>query len=265
MSKIIIDCKIYDDKKVEFPNDSFYEVIAVSGGAMVFAKEHLERLNSSLKNANVNFKVTDEDFYSNCNKLFSEEGILDSNIRYVVYKNSSKYKQGVQYYDVKLPSKDEKTMGCDVKLVEFERNAPHIKRVDDNFQKIREKLANDNVYEYIFANKKGEILEGTRTNVYFVIGENLYTAPIKGVLKGITRIYVNQIANELGILDEIALNLSDLDCVEAAFLTGTLVGVLPIKAINGRCIDSKNNNIVTKIMSEYDKILSYDIKNNQIK
>jgi branched-chain amino acid aminotransferase len=87
----------------------------------------------------------------------------------------------------------------------------------------------------LLCNTQGQMTCTTHANLFFVIGNELITAPLSaGALPGITRQAVLQRAAELGIKsNEIALPVSALSEVQEIFITNSLLGVQPVHAVEG--------------------------------
>ncbi len=50
-----------------------------------------------------------------------------------------------------------------------------------------------------------------------------------------------------------SIKLNELDAMEACFLTGTSLGVLPIHQINDKIFNSETHNLVLKLMEAYQQ------------
>ena len=86
--------------------------------------------------------------------------------------------------------------------------------------------------EAIFANTRGELCEGTGSNVFVGIGGRLVTPPLdSGCLPGITR---ELILEWLGDIEERALPVSALAGADEAFLASSTRDVQPIRLVDGR-------------------------------
>ena len=84
--------------------------------------------------------------------------------------------------------------------------------------------------EAIFANTRGELCEGTGTNVFLVTEGRLLTPPLSsGCLAGVTR----DLALEITGAAEETLPLSALATADEAFLTSTTRNVHPIVSVDG--------------------------------
>lgn len=92
--------------------------------------------------------------------------------------------------------------------------------------------------EAIFGNTRGELCEGTGSNVFVGISGVLHTPPLdSGCLAGITRQLVLEWAAAAGIeVRETTLPLEVLETCEELFVTSSLKDVMPVHAIDGRGI-----------------------------
>ncbi|OGX37184.1 MAG: hypothetical protein A3C36_00960 [Omnitrophica WOR_2 bacterium RIFCSPHIGHO2_02_FULL_52_10] len=92
--------------------------------------------------------------------------------------------------------------------------------------------------EAILLNSRGKIVEGSRTNIFFVKDGILYTPAVScGCLNGITRRMVMRLARRLGIpCKAVAADARGLLEADEAFVTNALLGVMPLTRVNGRAI-----------------------------
>lgn len=94
--------------------------------------------------------------------------------------------------------------------------------------------------EAILLNTKGNITEGTRTNIFLIKDDILYTPDKEsGCLLGITRQAVLDIAKKFKIKSyEKKINLGELFSADEAFLTNSLIGVIPLTTLGNKKIGS---------------------------
>lgn len=92
--------------------------------------------------------------------------------------------------------------------------------------------------EAIFANTRGELCEGSYTNVFIESGTEILTPPLtSGCLAGVTRELVLEWAAADGVpVREAVLPLSALRTADHAALSSSLRGVVPIVAVDGRAL-----------------------------
>jgi len=90
--------------------------------------------------------------------------------------------------------------------------------------------------EALFTSAHGGLLEGSYTNIFFIARGSCRTAPPGDrILPGVVRGKVMGILAELGLkVEERALNADELDGRVAAFLTGSLLGICPVKRIDAQ-------------------------------
>ncbi|WP_277455631.1 aminotransferase class IV [Janibacter sp. DB-40] len=90
--------------------------------------------------------------------------------------------------------------------------------------------------EAILANTRGELCEGTGSNIFVVVDGVLRTPPLEsGCLAGVTRALTIEWAREIGVeVREEALPLTVLETAEEIFLTSSTRDVQPVHAVDGR-------------------------------
>jgi len=108
----------------------------------------------------------------------------------------------------------------------------------------------------LLVDHNGRITEGSRSNVFFIVKDTIYTAPSHIVLQGIMREKV------LEIIENCNLNLkmecfpaTELSKVHAAFITGTSPRILPISHIDAIVLDV-NNTILQLLMDKLSEMIT---------
>ncbi len=98
------------------------------------------------------------------------------------------------------------------------------------------------------------VLECSTSNIFMVRGEKVYT-PSKefNILPGITREIVIKLCKNQGIdIYEEAISYDELIRADSAFLTNSIMGILPISGIDKIFFQNpKKNNILEKISKNY--------------
>jgi 4-amino-4-deoxychorismate lyase len=89
--------------------------------------------------------------------------------------------------------------------------------------------------EALFVDADGILLEGTVTNVWWRVGETLYTPSLDlGILAGVTRATLMELAPERGYLvEEGVYPLEHLLGAEEAFTSSSIREVMPLIEIDG--------------------------------
>jgi branched-chain amino acid aminotransferase len=100
--------------------------------------------------------------------------------------------------------------------------------------------------ETILLDLAGQVTEGPGFNVFLVKHNTLYTAP-EGILRGITRETVLELADENDIAVRVApLTAYDLFAADEVFLSSTAGGLMPVVEIAGRSIGHGKPGPMTK-------------------
>lgn len=107
-------------------------------------------------------------------------------------------------------------------------------------------LGHPEAYEHLLINEEGDILEGSSSNFYAVQGGCLYTAGA-GVLEGITRRVVLQLAIELGLPVALAaVNAAGISQLDEAFISSSSRGIVPVVAISGQKVGEGRPGPITR-------------------
>jgi len=100
--------------------------------------------------------------------------------------------------------------------------------------------------------KDGVAIEGAHSNFFAVLGGTVVTHPrSNAILPGITREYVLELVDELGLpAEERPIQLEELLGAEEAFFTGTTTEIRPTVRIDGRAVGEGRPGPITKRISE---------------
>jgi branched-chain amino acid aminotransferase len=103
--------------------------------------------------------------------------------------------------------------------------------------------------EAIYLDAQDRLTEGTRANL-FVVRDHLLITPREGVLKGITRQVLLEIAAHEFEIVEGPIHYHDLSSLNEAFLTSTTKEVLPVVQIDEHVIGTGKPGPMTKRLTE---------------
>jgi branched-chain amino acid aminotransferase len=95
---------------------------------------------------------------------------------------------------------------------------------------LKEALRRDAV-DALFVNEQGHVLEGTRSNFFVLRGDTLIT-PRTGVLIGVTRNVVLELARGRFLIEERPILLEELSQVDEAFITSSSKEITPVVKID---------------------------------
>ena len=107
-------------------------------------------------------------------------------------------------------------------------------------------------FEAVMRNHRGEIAECSQSNLFVVKGGTAITPPIDaGLLAGITREFLFEVAQEMGVpMAESLVRDEDLLGADEAFLTSTTREVVPIVLVDDHRVGSGRPGPVTRALLE---------------
>ncbi|HEX2394767.1 MAG TPA: aminotransferase class IV [Bacteroidales bacterium] len=252
------------DQSVFNSGTVFYEVLRIIDGTALFLEDHLQRLQDSVNLAGNNFNVSVPVIHYLLRNLIRRNNTANGNVRILVHFTGEKLPVIYTFFTPHFyPGSELYQKGAASALYRTERMDPNIKKMHPELIKnINEFIKSKKIYDAILIDKDDKITEGSRTNVFFIHGDSLITAPSEKVLIGITRTKVFQLCKQLDInLIEQDISSTTLNNFDSAFFSGTSPKILPINYIDDIQF-SVENKLTLKIMQAYDKLVSDYVNNN---
>lgn len=236
-----------------------YEVLRVLEGKPLFLENHLRRMKNSFELINENFKITYDEISEKIKELIKSEKKVEGNIKITYSVNEKLLK--IFFIEHSYPSSDMYKDGVETILYFAERENPNAKIINTTFrERINNEIRDKNVYEAILVDSKGNITEGSRSNIFMVKDNILITSPSKKVLPGVTRGEVIEIALRNGIkVKEEEFKASDIGELDGIFISGTSPKILPISKVDNINFNI-NNDLIRKLIEEYNHEIDSYIK-----
>lgn len=117
-------------------------------------------------------------------------------------------------------------------------------------------IIKDGYDEPLFLDYKGNVCESAEKNIFFVKDGVIHTPPQGNIMPGVTRRFVIKLAADMGFkVEEKYFNLTELKQADEAFLTSTVVRILPINQIDGHKFIPKKGPVAMDIKQEFEKIV----------
>lgn len=241
---IVFDSGFYFGKGV-------FETILVKSGKPIFYKEHLERLNNGLRKLNINKSIEEEEILENCKGMdnialkvmISEQNTIFTT-REVPYKESH-YEKGFSLDLSKIKRNESSPM---VYLKSFN----YMDNIIEN-----ERCKKEGFNEVIFLNTRDEIAEGSVSNIFFIMENEIITPKIEcGILDGIVRkVLIERLSYEHSIKEDI-IKLDDLEQCKGIFITNSLIGLMWCDYFNGKAYEECD--IYREIRAKYNKLICHE-------
>jgi branched-chain amino acid aminotransferase len=246
---------------------TLYEVIRVIDGVPLFIEEHLSRLEISAQLISFNLWVRAADLKQIIKILIQKNSTLNGNIKISLNRNQKTDSKNIlcQFIPAHYPSKNNYIKGVKSILFNAERDNPNVKKTNQSLREAADKAIKANkIFEVILVDADQHITEGSRSNVFFIKDQTIYTSPNTKVLAGITRQKTLSLCLSNGIrISEQTIKVSELKYFEAAFFSGTSPKILPINTINQIKFNPALP-LLRKIMMLYDNEINHYLKSRKL-
>lgn len=203
--------------KIKFVESNFklVETILVKNGKMKYKTLHFNRMKKSAKELGFNFNK----------ELLKIEPKQDGILRILLSKDGA---FETQY----LPLESISTNKITVSKAHVESSEPmlyHKTTYRPWYRDCLEKIKRSEIFDEIFLNERGELTEGSRSNLVLQIGGKLFTPPVEcGILDGVLR---QKFLNKRGLnkIQEKKLYLEDLKKAEKIFCINSIREVVGVE------------------------------------
>lgn len=250
------------------PNQELiYEVFRIEQGIPLFLDDHLARLNGSIEQTGHKPGIPMDTLKENLMQMIYRSKALTGNIR--IEFGFEKPAPDPTFFRAffiatNYPDNSMYDTGVVCNFLEATRLNPSVKMANPDLRHRSDQLIEkEQIYETILVNHEGFITEGSRSNLFFIRDNRIYTAPDHLVLKGIMRQKVLQVIRDqkIRVIME-AISKKDLHLFEGCFITGTSPRVLPVQRID--TLNFKNPNpLISDIRTGLNNLIANYIVNQK--
>lgn len=236
---------------------TYYETVRIKEGVLLYVEAHLDRLEKSVKGIE-DFPVDKQDIekisYDFLRQQFPD--FKEGNLRIVLTKNHLL----IHICEANIPSEELFEKGIPTHILKWDRVDPNIKVFRGDYKKaVAEVFANTDAYEVVLADSSDKLYEGSKSNLFVVKGNKVYTAPDNKILLGITRKRVLESLDKAGA--ELVVGMFSFDELKedresALFVSSTPFDILPIRSVDGYVFDSAKDPMVRKIQENYKEAMN---------
>ncbi|XZE42987.1 branched-chain-amino-acid transaminase [Pirellulaceae bacterium SH467] len=280
--QIYITGKFYDkaDAKISVYDhgllygDGVFEGMRSYSGKVFRLQEHLDRLYESARAICLEIPISKEEMEKATYATLQKNNLVDAYIRLVVTRGSGSLgldpnktsdpqviiiADSISLYPAEFYEKGLKIITASTIRNHPAALSPRIKSLNylNNIMAKIEGLQAGCI-EALMLNHKGEVAECTGDNIFIVKQGVLLTPPKDaGILEGITRNAILDLAKELGIIGfEQTMTRHDLFVADECFLTGSAAEVIPVVTIDGRPVGTGAVGPVTKrLLDAFKKLV----------
>lgn len=231
----LLSCENFENSMV-YKGESVYEVIRIIRSVPVFFDDHFERLRTSAALQGKRLLADEQKLRKDIITLAKTSAAKEINLKIVFNYSGSAENYLLYFIESVYPSSGQYREGVKGILFRAERNDPASKVINHKLRSsISQRLILEGAYEALLVNNDGFITEGSRSNIFFLRKNTLFTAPDELVLCGITRKHILEICslNQIEVRTE-AIHEMNIEEFEAVFMTGTSPMVLPFSMLGDR-------------------------------
>ncbi|MBT8338803.1 MAG: branched-chain amino acid aminotransferase [Desulfatitalea sp.] len=221
-----------------------FDLLRTYGGKPLFIKEHVARLFESARQINLTLPWSQAHVCATAIETLKRNTVDEANIRIIATGGSSSDfitpagRPRLIVMVTPLPEAPRWWYEKGVKVITLitERRIPGAKSIDYIPAAMALSRAQaQGAVDAVYVDRNGNALEGTTSNLFAVIDDRLVTAG-RGILAGVTRRAVIDLAAELLPVDIRDLPLAELLTAQEVFLTGTNKGLLPVVQVDDTTI-----------------------------
>ncbi len=247
--------------------DGVFEGIRAYNGRVFRLEEHIDRMYDSARTIDLKIPLTKEEFADVICETLRKNNLKDAYIRPLVTRGVGDLGLdpnkcpvatviviatgwGAMYGD--LYEKGLKAITCSIRRNPAEALPPNVKSLNylnNIMAKIEANYKGGD--EAIFFDTNGYVAEGSGDNLYIVKNGTIITPPTLNNLRGITRMVLLELAEEMGIaVEERNLGYFDLYTADEFLVSGSAAEVAPVVLIDGRTVGTGKPGPIFKQLSE---------------
>lgn len=257
--------------------DGLFETVCIYSGKVFRLNRHLERLFGGLDTLRFKIPYTEPSMGQALTDLIRRNNVANGFARIILTRGISDFGLGtrssrdpnvVMYAQPREPFTTERyARGFHVIIATERANAQSIMEVTKTISRVHHVLAkmeaeDKGVDDAILVNTNGHLAEGTASNLFLVKGGALLTAPIEaGLLPGITREIIQTLANDEKVpIKEGHFTVQDFYDADEAFLSSTLMELMPVVGVDGKKVGNGQPGPVTKkLHAAYRKLVAKEL------
>ncbi|WP_419552924.1 aminotransferase class IV [Candidatus Poriferisodalis sp.] len=251
-------------------SDVTYDVVAVWDGKFFRLDEHLDRFERSMKHLHLNLDVDRQQIAQILHECVRRSGLRESYVDMIAtrgwpgHESRNPWTFRNQFYAYAIPyvwivEPDKQEAGSHLIIARDTVRIPETS-VDPTVKNFHWGDLTRGAFEarerggsvVVLPDLEGNLTEGPGFNIFLVADGQLCT-PDAGVLEGITRRTILELAAELGLPTHVApIPIGDAGRADEAFMTSTAGGVMPVTMIDGQPLgDGTPGPVTTQLRQAY--------------
>jgi len=246
-----------------------FETMRRYNNKIVYFDRHLLRIKDSSKLIAVNFPYPLARLRKYIEETVKINGFYDARVRLTILKKSGKTADTLITVKKYLPfsaAKYKQGFSCAVSPLKQGHGSllANLKTTNRILFELSYLAAKNKRFdESIILNNRGYLAEASRSNIFFARDNEIFTPGLEcGCLDGITRKVVFDIAERQGIkIYRGNFTLRDLAAADEAFLTNSLMGIMPLKSVENHLVGQRSprRKFTNFFMEKYNLLLGQKV------
>lgn len=238
-----------------------FETMRGYRGRIIYLPAHLERISSSAKAIGMRFPYPVPKLKILIKKALEMSSLTDAYVRLTLTKSEKGADISLIVKEYKPYPLQKYKQGFRAGVSSLRQSASPLAQLKTTSRLLYElsfrEARTRGFDEAILLNHSGYLSEATRSNIFLVKNNGLFTPALScGCLGGITRQAVLDLAKKYAIkVCESDLSLQDLYAADEALLTNSLIGIMPLTTVEKQRIGKGAPGNLTKFLIEKYRLL----------
>lgn len=271
MAKVFFDGRIMDAEEASLPlldrgvlfGEGAFETLRSYDYKYFRLDEHIARLYRNLDLLHIPIRITADGIKEALRNTVRADNEKQANVKFVATAGIEGGESRFFIYTKKLTPFPAVYYSQGARLItsELRRNEKNITTTIKSLSYLdsvwaRQEALRKGGDEGFFLNSEGHVSEGASSNIFAVLSGRIVTPSLdQGVLPGVTRSFVIELARSMGlIVEEGVLAYPDFLKADEVFITASIKEVMPIASVDGKPV-GKSRRITDMLHDEYKRRL----------
>ena len=233
-----------------------FDFFLLARGLPLFFEDHWQRLHHSASAMSIKVPFSREDFLHHISALYEKMPLPFGGIRVTLTggnspdgyslapePNSLITLQPLAMFPEALPEK-----GFALMTHAYRRAMPQVKSIDYAVGIMMQQVAKSKGFDEVLYVQDGVVSECPRANIFAVTNAGILITPDLGILSGITRMRVINLARPHMKVENRPVGLEELFNAKEVFITSTTKGIMPVFKIDDTTIGKGEPGVVSRFL-----------------
>lgn len=231
----------------------------------LFLDDHLQRFYHSASTMHLTIPYTKEELKAILLQFILKNNLPDAGIRLTLTGGSSSDGMTIGKPNFIItqqslgPISEAQKQGLRLMTYSHQRQLPEVKTIDYLMAIWLQPLIRQKGFDDVLYYSHDMITECPRSNFFLVMKDDTIVTPAEGVLYGITRQKVIQLAAGMFKVEERAVGLHEIHLAREAFITSTTKQILPVRQIDDKLFETEANEVTRQLQVRLANLINENI------